>query len=119
MTFDPDEDIAWVIMHRLTWQNVDLMPDSVVVIANCGHRAWQAPSSTSFLAEDPVGRGAYTICTSCVSPEMLAEVMTQGRWSAVPGAADEFERAIGTANADQVMAFLASMGIREWRNDEA
>jgi hypothetical protein len=111
--FQPGEDVAYVIMHRLTWRNPE-MPDSRVVVANCGHKAWQAPTSTAFLADDPVGMGAYTVCTSCVSPEFLAEILDDGYLAAVPGSAQEFADAVGRSTADQVMAYLRDLGIREW-----
>ena len=80
-----DVEVKFLILHRVTiWDSA--MPGSIVVVTNCGHRGWIAPSSRAWLAGE--GADAYIICTACVGimPPDDLEART------VPGAKREWQQ---------------------------
>jgi hypothetical protein len=102
----PEE--RYIVLHRVTWRPANVLPTSTVVVANCGHRGWLAPSSRKFLATAE-GAGCYLVCTDCISPADIEDPEEQVR--AVPGAATEFDALFGPGQADRITAMLK----RDWR----
>ena len=82
--------------------------DSVVITADCGHRAWIAP--TSMTAHLSPFMATRTTCMRCVSPKDLREAIATGNLRAVPGAKDELAAEVGPELADQV---YRQMGVNE------
>jgi hypothetical protein len=83
-----------------------------VVTADCGHRAWIAPTRQAYLAT-PEGRAVYVIYTDCMPRGALLDSDIERR--SLPGAEAELERTLGTSKAEQVAAFLRDVGIRPWQ----
>lgn len=71
-----------------------LVPGSVVIDADCGHRAWISPEGLMF----QLGGGVTTRCQDCVDPADVAEI------DEVPGSRESLAGMLGKDAAEQLMA---------------
>lgn len=95
------DDVAYLILHRVTiWDTA--MPGSTIVVANCGHRGWIAPSSKQWL-KTVQGQGAYLMCTDCMGQSTIPEDFQA---NSVPGAKEEWHETFGPGFEKQFAAFL-------------
>lgn len=101
-----DERELNVVGLRVTWRQVMLPPGSVVMLCNCGHRAWFGTVSQRYLAT-PKGAGAYTWCSVCVSP--FDESLER---RALPGSFEENAEAFGPKFAEAIRKVMIKEGVQ-------
>ena len=82
--------------------------DSVVIDADCGHRAWIAPTGMTTVLSPFIQ--TRTVCIRCVPVEELRKARDRGDLRAIPGAKEELAAELGTDVADQL---YRDMGVNE------
>ena len=106
---EPDEHVI-VLMPTRGNAGALLLPGTVVTTADCGHRAFIAPTAVAYLARDPLP-APRLLCSDCVPPDVMTDPATDR--SLLPGARAELEGAFGVAAADQLTAWARDHGLTE------
>lgn len=100
-------DTMRIIVSPLDGARTD---DAVQIRADCGHRAWIAPSGMNMVL-NPIMR-TETVCMRCVDPkQLLAYIREQGGLRSLPGGQEELRAAIGKDEADEV---YRRFNVEEW-----
>jgi hypothetical protein len=84
-------------------------PGSIVITANCGHRAYISPEGVAWREGD--GADTYTICDQCAEGSRLVDDPEVDK-HLFPGVLDSIYRWKGTAEGDQVKAWAKDKGFK-------
>jgi hypothetical protein len=104
----PLDQVEYLILLRVTWRTTTHAPGTKIIMANCGHRGWIAPSGQQFLREH--NNSQYVICTECMAAGDISEGIEA---RSVPGAEQEWTQVFGAEEGAKFSTFLRRHGIEE------
>ena len=108
-----EDEAAYLILSRAKLANLpDVTEGSVVIMANCGHKAFISMNGMAELERQH--HGLYTVCTDCVDVAEVIMDKTQDK-AYVPGALSTISKHLGwsAGQEDQFHATLRDYGFKD------
>ena len=104
------DEVSFMVLLRYVYGvQSSVAPGSIVVTANCGHRAYISPEGIAWL--EGAGAGAYPMCDQCSDAgHLLTDRSVDKRL--FPGVMESIYRWKGTAEGDQVSAWVRDKGFK-------